>query len=174
MDSRDEAIRRRASADGVDAVLEQWRRERPDLDTTAMGTIGRLSRASHLVQQRLKANFARFDLEPAAFDVLATLRRAGPPYRLSPSSLVRTAMVTSGAITQRLDRLEARGLVRREPDSSDGRGVVVELTEAGAALVDEVLPSHLAVLTDVLSEVSTADRGGLDRGLRALLGALAP
>lgn len=160
--------------DGVEVVLAQWRSERPDLDTTAMGTIGRLSRVSHLVQQRLKANFARFDLEPAAFDVLATLRRAGPPYRLSPSSLVRTAMVTSGAITQRLDRLETRGLVRRAPDTSDGRGVVVELTAAGSALVDEVLPTHLDLLEGLLGGISPADRDALDRGLRALLGSLAP
>jgi DNA-binding MarR family transcriptional regulator len=174
MTPSDEPVTRRPVPDGVDAVLEQWRSERPDLDTTAMGTIGRLSRASHLVQQRLKANFARFDLEPAAFDVLATLRRAGPPYRLSPSALVTTAMVTSGAITQRLDRLESRGLVRREPDASDGRGVVVELTVAGSALVDQVLPAHLAVLEVVLGGISPDERAGLDRGLRALLGALAP
>jgi DNA-binding MarR family transcriptional regulator len=158
--------------DGVDAIVEQWRRERPDIDTRAMATIGRLSRASHLVQQELKASFARFDLEPAAFDVLATLRRSGSPYRLSPSALVRTAMVTSGAITQRIDRLESRGLVRRAPDPDDGRAVLVELTEQGSALVDEVLPAHAETLERLLAPLATADRARLDDALRSLLGSI--
>lgn len=162
------------STDGVDAVLEQWSRERPGVGLGAMAVIGRLGRASHLVQQELKASFARFDLEPAAFDVLATLRRSGPPYRLGPSALVRTAMVTSGAITQRIDRLEARGLVRRMPDPADGRAVLVELTESGNDLVDRVLPAHVQTLDRILAPLLPEERARLDDGLRSLLRALGP
>src|SRR4051794_6632323 len=121
--------------DAVDRLLAQWARERPDLDTRPMGVVGRVSRVARRIDLAQRATFARFDLDPAAFDVLATLRRSGEPYALTPGDLMRTAMVTSGAITQRLDRLEARGLVARGPHAQGGRGVLVPLTDAGVALV---------------------------------------
>jgi len=126
-------------ADHVDRVLAQWHAERPDLDVSPMAVIGRLARLSALVDAELRRTFARHGLDRATFDVLATLRRSGPPYRLTPTELMRSAMVTSGAITQRLDKMEARGLVERTPNEADGRGVRVQLTEAGGEVIDRAL-----------------------------------
>src|SRR3954469_18557217 len=130
-------------ADHVDLVLEQWGAQRPDLDASPMGIIGRLSRLSALFDAELRRNFARHDLDSASFDVLATLRRSNSEHRLTPAGLMRSSMVTSGAITQRLARLEARGLVSRKPSETDGRGVEVTLTAEGLRLIDGVLPTHL-------------------------------
>lgn len=154
--------------DAVDRLLAQWARERPDLDTRPMGVVGRVSRVARRIDLAQRATFARFDLDPAAFDVLATLRRSGEPYALTPGDLMRTAMVTSGAITQRLDRLEARGLVVRGPHPDDGRGVLVTLTGAGRILVDEVLPAHLATEERLLAPLTAAQRAEL-AALLALL-----
>ncbi len=155
--------------DHVDAILEQWRTERPDLDTSPMAVIGRLSAAAHLVDVELRRTFAIHGLDRAGFDVLATLRRTGTPYRLSPGALTRTAMVTSGAITQRLDRLEERGLVSRTAAVADGRGVHVTLTAAGLDLVDKALPDHVANEHRLLAGLSELQRRKLADGLRALI-----
>lgn len=160
--------------DHVDAILEQWARERPDLDHSPVAVVGRLSAAARLVEVRLRTNFARHDLDGAGYDVLATLRRSGPPYRLTPGELMRTAMVTSGAITQRLDRLERRGLVVRSAAADDGRSVHVTLTAAGSELVDEVLPGHLATEQELLGGLDAQQRRALADGLRALLESLTP
>ncbi|ADB48826.1 MarR family winged helix-turn-helix transcriptional regulator [Conexibacter woesei] len=159
-------------ADHVDLVLEQWAAQRPDLDASPMAVIGRLSRASRLVSAELRRTFAAHDLDPASFDVLATLRRAGPHDGLTPTALCRASMVTSGAITQRLDRLEARGLVTRTPSESDGRGVVVALSDAGRALIDDVLPHHLETEQRVLAALSGEERDALAGTLRKLLESL--
>ncbi|TIV64266.1 MAG: MarR family transcriptional regulator, partial [Mesorhizobium sp.] len=125
-------------------AIEQWRRERPDLDVSPMGVIGRLNEAASLIsRERLAPLFARFGLQQGEFDVLATLRRSGAPYALTPTELYEATMVTSGAMTARLDRLEKAGLIRRAPHPSDRRGVVVELTAKGLALVDEALAAHV-------------------------------
>jgi DNA-binding MarR family transcriptional regulator len=154
--------------DAVEALLAQWRRERPDLDTSPMGVVGRISRLARLVETAQRRTFAEHGLDPASFDVLATLRRSGPPYRLTPGELTRSAMVTSGAITQRLDGLEARGLVRRTPSTEDGRSRVVELTPGGRAAVDAVLPHHLATERQLLAGLAGDDL----RALATLLGRL--
>lgn len=159
-------------ADHVDRVLEQWQAERPDLDVSPMAVIGRLSRLSALVDTELRRTFARHDLDRASFDVLATLRRTGPPYRLTPTELMRSAMVTSGAITQRLDKLETRGLVRRTPNEADARGVRVELTEAGGELIDRALPDHVATEHRILAALGDAERTELAGTLRTLLESL--
>jgi DNA-binding MarR family transcriptional regulator len=130
--------------DAVDLIAAQWRRERPDLDPFPMEVIGRISRLAALVQPELGRVFARFGVNGGDFDVLATLRRAGRPHRLTPGDLARSTMVTSGGMTKRLDRLEARGLVRREPDPDDRRGALISLTDEGRALVDRVVEEHLA------------------------------
>ena len=156
-------------ADHVDRILEQWRTERPDLDTSPIAVVGRVSAAARRVDVRLRRTFARHGLDGASFDVLATLRRTGAPYRLTPGELMRTAMVTSGAITQRLDRLESRGLVTRTAAAQDGRSVLVTLTGTGLALVDEVLPGHLATEELMLAGLDPAQRDALAAGLRALL-----
>lgn len=158
--------------DHVDRVLEQWAAERPDLDVSPMGVIGRLSRASQLVGAEIGRTFAEHGLDRAAFDVLATLRRSGPPHRLTPTALMRATMVTSGAITQRVDRLETRGLVTRAPSESDGRGTYVALTDDGLALIDRVLPDHLATEERVLATLSPAERKSLADTLRRLLESL--
>lgn len=157
--------------DAVDRLLAQWARERPDLDTAPIGVIGRISRAARLADGALRRNFARVDLDPPSFDVLATLRRAGEPYELSPGDLVRTSMVTSGAVSQRLDRLEDRGLVTRQRSRADARVVVVRLTDAGRRAVEEVLPSHLATEAELLAPLSEAEQEQLAGLLRRLLGA---
>jgi DNA-binding MarR family transcriptional regulator len=154
--------------DPVERLLAQWRRERPDVDPSPMGVVGRVSRVARRIDLAQRATFARYDLDPAAFDVLATLRRSGAPFTLSAGELMRTAMVTSGAITQRLDRLEARGLVRRGPHPDDGRVVLVSLTDEGRHLVDRVLPDHLATEERLLAALSAEQRATLAGLLRTL------
>src|SRR5689334_24349818 len=145
-------------ADSVDLILEQWARERPDLDCSPMGVVGRISQLQREVNLAQRATFARHGLDVPSFDVLAALRRAGPPYQLTPTALMRTALVTSGAITQRLDRLEDKGLITRERSESDGRGVVVTLTEAGFEALEETLPDHLETEQRLLAGLSEAER----------------
>jgi DNA-binding MarR family transcriptional regulator len=159
-------------ADAVDRILEQWGRERPDLDCSPMGIIGRITQLQREVHLAQRATFARHGLDAAAFDVLAALRRAGPPYQLTPTALMRTALVTSGAITQRLDRLEEKGLITRERSDADGRAVVVTLTPAGGAALDAALPDHLETERRLLAGLSDADREQLAGLLRRFLVAL--
>ncbi len=155
--------------DAVDRILAQWRDQRPDLDTSTMGVVGRLSRVTQHVAARQKETFARHGLDGPTFDVLATLRRSPPPHRLAPADLTQATMVTTGATTQRLDRLEERGLVVRRPRPEDGRGVLVELTPAGARLVDAVLPDHLATQQAVVRALDPGERRELARLLGRLL-----
>ena len=147
--------------DHVDRILEQWAREEPDLDVSPMAVIGRLGRAAASVDARLSETFARHGVDAATFDVLATLTRQGSPYELTPAGLAADAMITSSAVAQRLNRLEALGYVSRHPDPSDGRGKIVRLTSAGRAVVDRVLPDHLATERDVLGALSVDERAML-------------
>ncbi|MBI4939754.1 MAG: MarR family transcriptional regulator [Actinobacteria bacterium] len=157
--------------DVVDAVAAQWRAVRPDVDHSPLEVVARVSRLSRLVDRRLGENFARHGLEDWMYDVLATLRRGGPPYTLTPTELVRQAMVTTGAITNRVDRLEARGLVERVP-GTDRRSVPVRLTAAGLALVDEVVAGHMALEDALLSALPAGRRAELADALRTVLVAL--
>jgi DNA-binding MarR family transcriptional regulator len=156
-------------ADHVDLVLAQWHARRPDLDVSPMAVLGRLNRFARLVEAAQRETFAGHGLDRASFDVLATLRRSDPPHCLTPTELMRSSMVTSGAITQRLDRLEARGLVSRKPSESDGRGVVVSLTEEGQRLVDAALPDHIATGNRLLAALDPDARAALADTLRTLL-----
>jgi DNA-binding MarR family transcriptional regulator len=158
--------------DHVDRVLAQWGTQRPDLDVSPMAVIGRLKRLSQLVGVELGRTFSAHGLDAASFDVLATLRRSGPPHRLTPAGLMRAAMVTSGAITQRLDRLEARGLVTRTPSESDGRVVHVALTDEGRAVIDAALPDHVDTESRLLAALSAPQREALADTLRNLLESL--
>lgn len=125
-------------------AIEQWRKERPDLDLRPMAVIGRISEAAQVISRgRLAPLFARFGLQAGEFDVLATLRRAGAPHALTPTALYEATMVTSGAMTARLDRLEKAGLIARAPHPEDRRGVLVMLTEKGRALIDEAVTAHV-------------------------------
>ncbi|MEW2506577.1 MULTISPECIES: MarR family transcriptional regulator [unclassified Amycolatopsis] len=156
-------------ADHVDSVLAQWAAQRPDLDVSPMAVIGRLKRVSRLIDTELARTFAKHGLDAASFDVLATLRRSDPPHRLTPTELMRTAMVTSGAVTQRLDRLEDRGLIARSRSETDGRGIVVALTVEGRALIDRALPDHLDTEHRVLDALDPHAQAALADALRVLL-----
>ena len=154
--------------DEVDVLVEAWRRERPDLDVAPLGVLSRVSRlARHLDLARREA-FAAHDLEPWEFDVLAALRREGAPYTLSPGRLLQVTLVTSGTMTNRIDRLAAKGLVARVPDPNDGRGVQVVLTDAGRGRVDDALTDLLAHERDILSALPADDREELADLLRRL------
>jgi DNA-binding MarR family transcriptional regulator len=155
--------------DHVDAILEQWRRERPDLDPSPMGVIGRIARAARVLGRALDTTFADFGLNGGEFDVLATLRRAGPPYRLTPTALFTDLMLSSGAMTNRLDRLEQAGLIARIPDPSDRRGTLVGLTTRGQELIDAALVVHLANEQRLLSALSFEEQAQLAQLLRTLL-----
>lgn len=157
--------------DAVDRIVEEWGTARPDLDASPIEVIGRVSRLSRLIDRRLAENFARFDIEAWMYDVLATLRRIGAPHELTAGELVRRSMVTTGAITNRIDRLEQRGLVARAA-APDRRKVIVRLTPAGRALVDEVAGAHLATEQELLSSLSDRQRDDLARLLRTSLLAL--
>ncbi|GAA1537418.1 MarR family transcriptional regulator [Actinomadura kijaniata] len=159
-------------SDAVDQILAQWQKERPDIDVWPMGVVGRITRLSRLLDRELKDFFAGYGLERWEFDVLATLRRAGPPYALTAGALNRAAMVTSGAITNRIDRLAARGLVERVPDEEDRRSVRVRLTDEGRALVDEILEPHVANETRLLATLAPPERDLLTGLLRGLLESL--
>jgi DNA-binding MarR family transcriptional regulator len=157
------------SSDAVDAILEQWRRERPDLDPGPMGVFGRISRIHALVQESIESVFRRHGLTGADFDVLATLRRAGAPYRLTPTALGRSMMVSSGGTTKRLDRLEGRGLVRRSRDPADRRGTLVSLTAKGRAAVDLLVAEHVHNEQRLLETLTAEQRRQLAELLRVLL-----
>lgn len=158
--------------DHVDRVLTQWQAQRPDLDVSPMAVFGRLSRLTQFTGAELRKTFAAHGLDAASFDVLATLRRSDPPHRLTPTELMHSSMVTSGAITQRLDRLEERGLVRRSPSESDGRGIQVSLTDAGHKLIDDALPDHVATEQRLLDPLTPKQRTALADTLRVLLESL--
>lgn len=158
--------------DAVDVVLAQWRRERPDLDVWPMGIIGRISRLARILDRELRDFFSDHGLERWEFDVLATLRRSGPPYELTAGALNRAAMVTSGAITNRIDRMAAKGLVQRIPDEEDRRSVRVRLTERGLAKIEELVDLHVANEARLLAVLAPEQRDQLAGTLRALLESL--
>ena len=154
--------------DHVNYVLEQWRREIPDLNRAPMAIIGRISRLAQLLQDELEPVFARYGLNGGEFDVLAALRRSGRPYRLTPTDLSRSLMVTSGGMTKRLGALEARGLVARTADPDDRRSRWVTLTRDGRQLVDEVVVAHTANEERLLAAVAKSHRAELARLLEEL------
>ena len=163
-----------ADSDGVDAILEQWRLEWPELDTSPIGVIGRISRLSREIERRLEPVYAASGLEPGWYDVLATLRRAGPPYKLRPTDFADTLMLTSSGTTKRLDRLEAAGYITREPDPSDRQGVLIALTPQGSSLVDKAAVKHMANERQILSGLTAAEQRQLADLLRKLNTALPP
>lgn len=158
-----------ASTDPVDLILEQWAHERPELDTQGFAIVGRLLVLARHLERRVGEVLADHDLSLWAFDVLATLRRQGPPYRLTPTALSRASMLTTGAMTNRLDRLEQAGLVRREADPDDRRGVRVCLTPAGISAVDAALETRMAEAREAVADLSPTARQALERHLRTLL-----
>lgn len=152
---------------------EEWKRERPDIDAKVMALVGRLLEAAHLLERDwLFPLAAEFDLHQGEFDVIATLRRAGAPYALTPTALYEGLMLSSGAMTSRLDRLERKGLIERAPAPSDRRSILVRLTPAGLALIDRVLPLHVANEQRALASLTQKDRKQLDELLSRLVAGL--
>ncbi|GAA3747328.1 MarR family winged helix-turn-helix transcriptional regulator [Salinactinospora qingdaonensis] len=158
--------------DAVDKFLDQWAKERPDLDVSPMAVIGRLSRACRLVEREVKGYFTSEGMEPWEFDVLATLLRSGPPYTLGPKDLVATTMVGSAALTNRVDRLVNRNLVTREVDPENRRKLLISLTPEGLELANRMAEGHVANEHRVLEGLDAADREELSRLLRKLLESL--
>lgn len=155
--------------DYVDLILEQWARERPDLDATPMGMIARVWRLARLSEAATEEVFAQHGLSRGGFDVLAALRRSGPPYELSPTDLYNSLLISSGAMTNRIDRLEQTGLVERIPDAADRRGIKVLLTTKGRKVIDEALRNHLENERRMLSVLTPAEQWILPDLLRRLL-----
>lgn len=151
------------------SIVDRWRDIRPDLDPTPMLVIGRISRLAALIDDRLRPPFAAAGLANGDFDLLAALRRQGPPHEVSPGELAVAMIVTTGATTKRIDRLERQGYVTRRRSDADGRGRVVALTSSGRRLVDELIAVHLANEAAILSALTGSQRAELDH----LLGDLA-
>ena len=147
--------------DAVDQVIEQWATERPDLDVSGMAIIGRISRLKNTISPRLSEVFAEHELELWEFDVLATLLRNGSPYRLTAGQLLDSMMVTSGSMTNRLDRLEKRGLLKRSKDPTDGRIVWAGLTAKGKKKVSEALQAHAENERRIVGVLSKAEQDQL-------------
>ena len=158
-----------AGRDDVDRIVTAWRRERPDLDVTPLEILSRVSRLSRRLDLARGSAFAEHDLEGWAFDVLSALRRAGEPYELSPGQLMQETLVTSGTMTNRVDRLVRRGLVQRSPSPHDRRGVLVRLTPDGLRTVDAALSDLLERERALLAELPPADQQALADQLRRLL-----
>ncbi|WP_344193577.1 MarR family winged helix-turn-helix transcriptional regulator [Pedococcus aerophilus] len=156
-------------ADDVDRIVEAWRRERPDLDVAPLQVFSRVSRLARRLDLDRAQAFAQHQLEGWEFDVLSALRRAGDPYELSPGQLIRQTLVTSGTMTNRVDRLERRGLVGRSPDPTDRRGVIVRLTPEGQQAVDAAMSDLLDRERTLLAELSGQNHEELAAMLRRLL-----
>jgi DNA-binding MarR family transcriptional regulator len=158
--------------DEVDQIIAAWQRERPDLDVSPLQVLSRVSRLARHLDRRRRQAFSESRLHPFEFDVLAALRRAGAPYRLSPSRLLTQTLVTSGTMTNRIDRLVAKGLVRREPDPRDRRGIQVSLTSAGLRAVDDAMTHLLAHEHQLLGALGPTERRDLAGLLRTLVAPL--
>lgn len=155
--------------DPIDRILKQWERERPDLDVAPMETIGRINRLNQYLMRRMEETWSLHDLTAAGFDVLATLRRAGAPYALSPGDLQASTMVTSGTMTHRVDQLEKAGLVERRRNPEDGRGFLICLTSKGYEVIDRAVTDHVATQTTLVAGMTTKQQAQLNELLRLLL-----
>lgn len=156
--------------DRAEHAAAQWMRQRPDLDTAPMVLLGRLAQAALLIaRDRQNPLFAEHDLQPGEFDVLATLRRSGAPYALTPTDLYEAAMISSGSMSNRINRLETAGLIERRPNPEDGRGVLVALTDQGLALIDRVVDLHVANQRAIVSALDAQEQATLSALLAKLL-----
>ncbi|WP_428428866.1 MarR family winged helix-turn-helix transcriptional regulator [Pararhizobium sp.] len=155
--------------DHVDRLRGQWQRELPDLDTEPMAILGRAYRLANLVRPSIEATFASFGLDRGEFDVISTLRRSGPPYRLTPTELYTSLMISSGGLTHRLDRLKKSGLILRQRSQDDGRSMAVGLTEEGIRLAEAAFRVDMASEVTFMSELSVEERTDLAALLRKLL-----
>ncbi|MCG9535039.1 MULTISPECIES: MarR family winged helix-turn-helix transcriptional regulator [Providencia] len=155
--------------DRIDKITQQWERERPDLDISPMGLIGRLGNVAFHLTREMEKVFTQFGLNRSSFDVLATLRRAGAPYTLSPGEMLSTLMVTSGTMTNRIDQLEKIGLVSRHANPDDGRGFLVSLTTEGLTLINQLIEAHTQNQARLVAKLSQKEQQALDQLLRTFL-----
>jgi DNA-binding MarR family transcriptional regulator len=160
----------RSPSDAVDLLIDQWKAERPDLKPEVMGIFGRFGRIWLHATRAIEATLNEWGLQMGEFDVLATIRRSGPPFTLAPSQLTRWLMLSPSGITSRLDRLEQLGFIERKASPHDRRSLLVVLTPAGKRVVDEAVTAHVANETKILSGLNAAERKTLDQILRKLLG----
>jgi DNA-binding MarR family transcriptional regulator len=158
--------------DEVDGLVADWRRERPDLDIAPLEVLSRITRVARQLDIARRAAFAEHGLEIWGFDVLAALRRAGKPYQLTPGQLIHENLVTSGTITNRLDRLESEGLLTRYPDPYDGRGIRVEITAQGIQVIDAALDSLLLREREFMKSLNVTEQETLAQFLSAILSEL--
>ncbi|MGW7450688.1 MarR family winged helix-turn-helix transcriptional regulator [Streptomyces sp. NPDC054787] len=158
-----------ANKDAVDAITAQWHVVRPDLNTEPMAVFGRIYRIARAMGDEMERAYARFGISRGEFDVVATLRRSGPPYTLSPRQLSATLMLTTGGMTGRLDKLEKAGLLCRKPDPHDRRGLQVTITDRGLALIDEAVAAGLEVQRAALTGLSEEEVEVLTGLLRKLM-----
>lgn len=156
-------------SDHVAHILKQWEQERPGLKTNSMGVVGRILRSAHYLQQQLQTVSAQYNLPSGGFDVLASLRRQGSPYQLSPTQLYQELLITSGAITYRLDRLEELSLIERVADPKDRRGMLVRLTQEGRNQIDHLIEEHIEKERNLLSKLSEQKQHDIAQGLAELL-----
>jgi DNA-binding MarR family transcriptional regulator len=161
-------------SDEVDQIIQAWQRERSDLDLSPVEVFSRISRVSRLLDRVRREAFTASSVEPWEFDVLAALRREGAPYALTPGQLLKQTMVTSGTMTNRVDGLEQRGLVKREPSPNDRRAVLVILTAKGKKTVDVAFETLLKQEQSLLTGLSDSSRSSLIQGLRELMDLLGP
>jgi len=154
------------TTDRVDTIVAQWSAERPDIDVSPMQVIGRLHRLADHLRDELLAVYRRYGLGEGEFDILAALRRAGAPFAAAPGELARHTMVTTGAVTKRVDRLVASGLVVRDDDADDGRARVIRLTSAGRRVIDEAYTAHIANEQRLLAGLDPDQRRSLETLLR--------
>lgn len=155
--------------DRIDKITKQWQRERPDLDVSPMGLIGRLGNITLHLSREMEKIFSQFGLNTSSFDVLATLRRAGAPYTLSPGEMLSTLMVTSGTMTNRIDQLEKVGWVIRKVNPEDGRGFLVSLTPEGLELINQVIKAHVENQKRLVSGLSQQEQQALNQLLKVFL-----
>lgn len=155
--------------DHVDRILAQWRQERPDLEVAPMGLLGRFKRLTVLISSEMEKAWAKHGLNGASFDVLATLRRSGPPFALSPGDLMATTMVTSGTMTHRIDQLEKAGLVERNQSQDDRRSYLISLTDKGFYLIDAAVTDHVATQCRLVAGLSKQEQRQLDALLKRFL-----
>jgi len=155
--------------DRVDKIIKQWHQERPDLDVEPMEVIGRIKQLSQYFLREMDKTFSAHGLNGASFDVLATIRRSGAPYGLSPSDLMASTMVTSGTMTNRIDQLVKFGLVERTPNPEDARGFIISLTNEGRTLIDRALNDHVKTQAKLTTVLTKEDKRSLNSILRKLL-----
>ncbi|CAK1743753.1 MULTISPECIES: MarR family winged helix-turn-helix transcriptional regulator [Vibrio] len=157
--------------DAIDRVVEQWAKEKPELETEPMAMMGRIMRIAKYMETQVAELHKKYDMKLGEFDVLATLRRSGKPYRLTPSELIGSMMLTSGAMTNRLDKLEAKGLISREHSKEDRRSVSVQLTKDGLILIDQMMTEHVETQKKLVKSLSASQKKNTNQLLKTWLSA---